>query len=122
MSLNVQAPDAVALTVYATIVMLSAVGLVVTGKIFGSSNPNPVKNSPFECGQPSVGKPHLRFNIKYYHYAMIYAVFGALAVFLLLTAPALIRLPGEVLTFVSVALGVAVLSLISAVISLRSVR
>ncbi|WP_309491872.1 NADH-quinone oxidoreductase subunit A [Candidatus Hecatella orcuttiae] len=114
--------DLLGLVVYIVIMLLFPIGLVLSGKIFGPSNPSPTKNLAFECGQVPLGDPRITFNIRYYPYAMIYAVFGAIAIFLLLTAPAIIRLGGEVSTFISISLAVVILALVSAVTSLRSAR
>jgi NADH-quinone oxidoreductase subunit A len=98
------------------------VALVVAAKILGPYNPNPVKNSTFECGQIPIGKSHVRFTIQYLPYAMIYAIFGALAIFLLLAAPAIARLNVELLSVALSLLIVLTLALFGAAISLRSVR
>ena len=46
------------------------------------SNPNPVKNSPFECGVETIGKTWVQFNFRYYFYALIFLVLDVLVVFL----------------------------------------
>jgi NADH-quinone oxidoreductase subunit A len=46
------------------------------------SNPNPVKNSPFECGVETIGKTWVQFNFRYYFYALIFIVLDVLVVFL----------------------------------------
>jgi NADH-quinone oxidoreductase subunit A len=44
--------------------------------------PNPVKNSSFECGMPTIGKTWVRFNFRYYYYALIFLVLDIFVVFL----------------------------------------
>jgi NADH-quinone oxidoreductase subunit A len=44
--------------------------------------PNPVKNSTFECGMPTIGKTLVRFNFRYYFYALIFLVLDILVIFL----------------------------------------
>jgi NADH-quinone oxidoreductase subunit A len=44
--------------------------------------PNPVKNSTFECGMPTIGKTWVRFNFRYYFYALIFLVLDIFAVLL----------------------------------------
>jgi NADH-quinone oxidoreductase subunit A len=44
--------------------------------------PNPVKNATFECGMPTIGKTWIRFNFRYYFYALIFLVLDVFAVFL----------------------------------------
>ena len=46
------------------------------------SNPNPIKNSIFECGMETVGKTWVQFNFRYYFYALIFLVLDVLVVFL----------------------------------------
>jgi NADH-quinone oxidoreductase subunit A len=35
-------------------------------------NPDSVKNSTFECGMPTIGKTWVRFNFRYYFYALVF--------------------------------------------------
>ena len=46
------------------------------------NNPNPIKNSTFECGVETIGKTWVRFNFHYYFYALIFLVLDVLVVFL----------------------------------------
>ena len=46
------------------------------------SNPNPIKNSIFECGMETIGKTWVQFNFRYYFYALIFLVLDVLVVFL----------------------------------------
>jgi len=120
-----QAPDPLGLTIFVVVMLIFPLGLVIAGKIFGPSNPSPTKNMTFECGQIPEGSAHLRFTIRYYPYAMIYAIFGAIAVFLLLTAPALtalIQFGGDASFVVLGFLVIITLTLVSAVMALRSAR
>ena len=45
-------------------------------------NPNPIKNSIFECGMETVGKTWVQFNFHYYFYALIFLALDVLVVFL----------------------------------------
>ena len=45
-------------------------------------NPNPVKNSIFECGMETIGKTWVQFNFHYYFYALIFLALDVLVVFL----------------------------------------
>jgi NADH-quinone oxidoreductase subunit A len=47
-------------------------------------HPNSVKNASFECGMPTIGKTWVRFNFRYYFFAL---VFIALDVFVILLFP-----------------------------------
>ncbi len=46
------------------------------------SNPNPVKNSIFECGMETIGKTWVQFNFHYYFYALVFLALDVLVVFL----------------------------------------
>ena len=45
-------------------------------------NPNPIKNSTFECGMETIGRTWVQFNFRYYFYALIFLVLDVLVVFL----------------------------------------
>ena len=44
--------------------------------------PNSVKNSNFECGMQTIGKTWVRFNFRYYFYALMFIALDVLVVFL----------------------------------------
>ncbi len=46
------------------------------------NNPNPIKNSTFECGMETIGKTWVQFNFHYYFYALIFLALDVLVVFL----------------------------------------
>jgi NADH-quinone oxidoreductase subunit A len=46
------------------------------------SNPNPIKESIFECGMETVGKTWVQFNFHYYFYALVFLALDVLVVFL----------------------------------------
>jgi NADH-quinone oxidoreductase subunit A len=46
------------------------------------SNPNPIKNSIFECGVETIGKTWVQFNFRYYFYALVFLALDVLVVFL----------------------------------------
>jgi len=45
-------------------------------------NPNPIKNSIFECGMETTGKTWVQFNFHYYFYALVFLALDVLVVFL----------------------------------------
>ena len=45
-------------------------------------NPNPIKNSTFECGMETIGKTWVQFNFRYYFYALIFLALDVLVIFL----------------------------------------
>ena len=46
------------------------------------ANPNPVKNSVFECGVETIGKTLVQFNFRYYFYALVFLALDVLVIFL----------------------------------------
>lgn len=44
--------------------------------------PNEVKNSPFECGMETIGKTWIRFNFRYYFYAIMFISLDVIVLFL----------------------------------------
>ena len=46
------------------------------------ANPNPIKNSVFECGMETIGKTWVQFNFHYYFYALIFLALDVLVIFL----------------------------------------
>ena len=44
--------------------------------------PDPVKNSTFECGMQTIGKTLVRFNFRYYFYALMFVALDILVIFL----------------------------------------
>ncbi len=45
-------------------------------------NPNTIKNATFECGMETIGKTWIRFNFRYYFYALVFLALDVLVVFL----------------------------------------
>ena len=46
------------------------------------NKPSVEKNSTFECGMPTIGKTWVRFNFRYYFFALIFLVLDVFAIFL----------------------------------------
>ncbi len=44
--------------------------------------PDKVKNSTYECGMPALGGSWVRFNFRYYFFALMFVVFDVTVVFL----------------------------------------
>ncbi len=45
-------------------------------------HPNPVKNDTYECGVETIGGSWVRFNFRYYYYALLFVIFDVETVFL----------------------------------------
>jgi NADH-quinone oxidoreductase subunit A len=65
----------VAAAMLLTPVVLRLIGIV-------PKKPNAVKNSPFECGMETLGKTWVRFNFRYYFYALMFIALDVLVLFL----------------------------------------
>jgi NADH-quinone oxidoreductase subunit A len=65
----------VAVAMLLTPVVLRMIGLV-------PKKPNMVKNSTFECGMETSGKTWVRFNFRYYFYALLFLALDVLVLFL----------------------------------------
>ena len=59
------------------------------------NNPNPIKNSTFECGMETIGKTWVQFNFHYYFYALIFLALDVLVIFLYPWAAQLRELGGS---------------------------
>ena len=46
------------------------------------SKPDPIKQSVYECGMVPIGDAHVRYNVRYYLFALLFVVFDVEAVFL----------------------------------------
>lgn len=55
------------------VVLVSATLLV--GKLIRPSNPSPVKNQPYECGEEPVGTAWSVFNMRFYVTGLIFIIF-----------------------------------------------
>jgi len=64
-----------ALTTILLPVALSLLGIV-------PRNPSPTKSSTYECGMQTIGDSWVRFNFRYYFYALFFVLFDILTIFL----------------------------------------
>lgn len=66
---------------YATALVFLAFGVVFVlisitiSKVLAPQKPNVIKTTPYECGEEPVGTPWIRFNPRYYLYALIFLIF-----------------------------------------------
>ncbi len=103
---------------YATILVFLAIALLIGGVILGLNRllmpyrPNPVKNAIYECGNEPVGDAQIRYNVRFYIFALLYVVFAVEAAFLFPWAVVFRELEGFLpLAEVIVFLGILVLAL-----------
>jgi NADH-quinone oxidoreductase subunit A len=73
---------------YIPVLIALVIGGVVAGAmvfastLFGPKKHTPVKDEPFECGNPSSGTAWGRFSVKFYLVAILFIVFDVEVVFL----------------------------------------
>ncbi len=73
---------------YGTILVFLAVALLLGFTVLGLNRllmpfrPNPTKNSTYECGNEPVGDAQIRYNVRFYIFALLYVVFAVEAAFL----------------------------------------
>ena len=60
---------------------ISAV-LIALSSLIGPKKPNPVKQSPYECGMAPIGGARVRFSVKFYQVAILFLVFDIESAFL----------------------------------------
>lgn len=61
------------LVALAVIIFIGATGIV--GKLLRPHKPNPVKESPYECGETPVGSAWSNFNVRFYVVSLIFIIF-----------------------------------------------
>lgn len=63
------------------LLLFSIVGLaipvlpMVIGRFFRPKNPDEVKESIYECGEPAIGSSYIRFDLRFYVVALLFIVF-----------------------------------------------
>lgn len=97
--------------IFLTVIVVFALGGVfLAGATFlGPKRRSPLKDLPFDCGNPPMGNPHTRFSIKFYVVAILFLLFDVEAIYLFAWAP-LARTLG-VFGFIEMTLFIAILVL-----------
>jgi NADH-quinone oxidoreductase subunit A len=73
---------------YGTILMFLAMALLLGGTALGVNRllmpyrPNAIKNATYECGNEPTGDAQIRYNVRFYIFALLYVVFAVEAAFL----------------------------------------
>jgi NADH-quinone oxidoreductase subunit A len=68
--------------IYLGVVLLFAVGALVTAHVIGPLRKTPVKQMPYESGMDPVGDTRQRFDVKFYLIAILFLVFDVELLFL----------------------------------------
>jgi len=70
---------------YLLFVVLTGVLFVLGGFFFSRlvapSNPDAIKNSPYECGEMAYGSAWTRFHVEYYIFALLFLIFDVEVIF-----------------------------------------
>ncbi|RLF13806.1 MAG: hypothetical protein DRJ97_07365 [Thermoprotei archaeon] len=111
--------QSVGLALYVVIAFVFCIASLLLAKILAPSRPNPRKALTYECGQVPTGPTKTRFTIQYYPYAVIYAIYGALAIVLLLAAPSVSAMPPSQLWILLLVIGSFTFALMGALMALR---
>lgn len=62
--------------------ILLPVAALTVGRLLRPSKPTDPKQSTYESGNEPVGEGQVRFNVRYYHYALMFVIFDVETVFL----------------------------------------
>ena len=70
------------LVIFFTLSALLAIAMVVAGFICQYKKTSEVKNSTYECGIAPTGDAKIKFDIKYFNYAILFLIFDIETIFL----------------------------------------
>ena len=74
--------ELVCLVIFVILSALLAIVMVVAGFLCQYKKENPVKNSTYECGLVPFGQAQIKFDIKYFNYAILFLIFDVETIFL----------------------------------------
>ena len=74
--------ELVCLAIFIILSALFGIAMVVAGFVCEYKKNSAVKNSTYECGIQSVGDARIRFDIKYFNYAIMFLIFDIETIFL----------------------------------------
>lgn len=57
-------------------------GGILASYLLAPRNPTKIKQSPYECGEETIGSSSINFNVAYYLFAILFLVFDVEAAFL----------------------------------------
>lgn len=72
--------------IFTLLALLFSAGTFLATRWFRPTNPTPLKDLTYECGEVPEGEGAIQFHFQYYMFAIIFVVFDVAAVFLLLWA------------------------------------
>lgn len=74
--------ELICLSVFLILSTLFAVAMVVAGFVCQYRHKSAVKDSTYECGVQPISDARIQFDIKYFHYAIIFLIFDIETIFL----------------------------------------
>jgi len=74
--------ELVCLAVFTVLSALFAVLMIIAGFICQYKKESAIKNSTYECGLVPLGSAKIKFNIRYFNYAVLFLIFDIETVFL----------------------------------------
>lgn len=74
--------DSITLFIFILFGIIFGVGGLIANAVLRPSHPSPVKNSTYECGVAPIGDANIRYNLRFYVFALLYVIFAVEAVFL----------------------------------------
>lgn len=70
------------LIIFIALATLLAVIMIITGFICQYKNETKMKNTAYECGLIPIGNARVKFDIKYFNYAILFLIFDIETIFL----------------------------------------
>lgn len=74
--------ELICLAIFVVLSTLFAIAMVVAGFICQYKKETPIKNSTYECGLVPSGDARIKFDIKYFNYAILFLIFDIETIFL----------------------------------------
>lgn len=74
--------ELVCLSVFIILGTLFAILMIIAGFVFQYKKDCNVKNSTYECGVKALCDAQIQFDIKYFHYAVVFLIFDIETIFL----------------------------------------
>ncbi len=72
--------------------IIFALSTILISWIVNPKAPNPLKNTPYESGMNPFGEAHIKFDVKFYLYALLFILFDIEAMFLFPWAASFVNL------------------------------
>ncbi|MBQ7127004.1 NADH-quinone oxidoreductase subunit A [bacterium] len=73
--------DFTCLSIFIILSALAAIIMIVAGFICQYKNKTDIKNTTYECGIAPFGDAHVKFDVKYFNYAILFLIFDIETIF-----------------------------------------